>query len=148
MADLLSDVQHLEIRAALQEVLDTFHDTPVFLHIPSEDYVQEFMEDLAPATTVYEVNALVEYPNLTQSTVTNTEDGSILHFEVKAQIGIDDMDEVGLINGDGLPIFVPKNGHMVINEEKYEIVYFNIDGAFEQKNILCYIYGKKFAKTL
>lgn len=148
MADLLSDAQHLEIRAALQNVVDTFHDTPVFLHIPNEDYVAEFMEDLNPASTVYEVKALVEYPNLTQSTGVATEDGTILHFEVKAQIGIDDMSAVDLINTEGLPIFTPKNGFMLINGEKYEIVYYNIDGAFQKKNILCYVYGKKFAKPL
>lgn len=143
MADLLSAAQHAQIRNALQDVFDTFHDTPVTYHLAgagADDTMEDFNDK---QYTDYVVKGFVEYP---KDKIELAQEGAYDNCDVKVQFGLDDLNNAGLINAENLPIFVAEQDYMTINGERFRVTFVGVDGAFERKNVLVYVKGYRDEK--
>lgn len=138
--DLLSAAEHAEIRAALQDVCDTFNKTQLTYHLAGVS-VDDTMEDFNDKSyTDYSVKAYVEYP---KDTVEQTQEGAYDNCDVFVQFGLDDLDLVGLINSENMPIFAPEHDYMTINGERFRVTFSGVEGAIEQRNILVIVKGMR-----
>lgn len=141
--DLLSPAQHAQIRAALQDVIDTFHDTP----ITYQKYVakvEDYMEDMGKKQyNVFSFNGFVEYPSAVSSQLDETEQGAYNQAEVKVTCGIDNLEAVGLLDAENMPNFTPEEDRMIVNGKAYVITFVGTDGALEKKNVLAVVLGRR-----
>ena len=143
--DLINDQQHAEIRAALQNVFDTFMDTTVTLHIVT-GYANDFMEGGGETTTTVTINGLVEWGNTEGAKAMHTTDGALQENDVTASFGLDDFDNAGLVENN-LPTPVSGRDWMEINGEIYDIDLPVPSGPFQQRNVMIVVQGKRRIKT-
>ena len=143
--DLINDQQHTDIRNALQDVFDTFMDTPVTFHIVT-GYANDFMEGGGETTTTVTVNGLVEWAGTEGSKAAQTTDGTTQENDVTASFGFDDFDDAGLVDGN-LPTLVSGRDWMEINGELYDIDLPVPSGPFQQRNVMVVVQGKRQIKT-
>lgn len=144
--NLLSPAQQAEIRLALQDVIDTFHDTPI-TYQKYVSKVDDFMEDFDNKTyEVFSFVGFVEYQNAIKSELEETAQGAYNKAEVTVTAGIDNLQAVGLIDTDNMPIFTPEEDRMIVNGIAYVITFVGVDGALQQKNVLAIIKGRKIPK--
>lgn len=138
--DLLSAADRLEIRAALQDVIDTFHKTTVSYYLAGS-YQSDFMEDQETKQyTLYEFPAYVEYPKtMKEETVEGAYDGQ----DVWVQVGLDNLQALNLIDAEFQPLFRPELDYMLINGARFNITSCKTEGAFEKENILVILTGRK-----
>lgn len=140
--DLITDQQHTQIRSALQDVFDTFMDTPVTFHIVTSA-VSDFMEGGNETTTTVTVLGLVEWAG---SKAAQTTDGTAQENDVTASFGLDDFDDAGLVAGN-LPTLVSGRDWMEINGELYDIDLPVPSGPFQQRNVMVVVQGKRQIQT-
>ena len=143
MADLTSPQQHLQIREAIQNVVDTFFDTPVSYFVAQET-VNEYMEDVASDRiyTEHTFNALAEYTIEDEGKLLTLPAGKLERLEIKLTVGLDDLVALELIDENTyLPLFNIEEDYMIVNGQKYQVAMAVPNGAFERKNVLVVIYG-------
>ena len=143
MAKLLSPAQIVQIRAALQDVVDTFMDTPV-LYKMSVDSLDRFNEDRKDEKFVdYELKGLVEYSTEKGEHLELEQDGALNTQDVKISFGLDDLDALGLITPELEVKFQVEKDYFITNGLKYKVTFVGLDGPIEKRNILVVIYGTR-----
>lgn len=143
--DLLSAQQHLDIRNALQNVFDTFHDTSITYYMYKGEGVTDTMEDYAEgAYTSHIFTVFAEY----KSVEDKDQFGGVANFDrIVLQCGLDNLISAGLVNSYGNLLTTAELDYFEIGFDKYNVSSIRTDGAFENKNILVIIEGQK-EKTL
>lgn len=145
MADLIDAATHLKIRAAMQDVVDTFMNTEITYYL-SGTVVDDFMEDLNDKSyTQHVLKGLVEYTDKDSSKTQTMNAGVVDKAHVKVTLGLDDLDALGLIY-ENRPIFNKEDDYMLINGEKFTVIFSDPEGAFEAKNVLVILYGERDEK--
>ena len=137
--DLLTAQDRINIRGALQNVIDTFMKTPIIFHVIN-GFGGDHMEDLDPSETNYNITGYVEYPDEVAKT---DESGNTYLPDVKVSLGLDDMDGIGLIAPDTICTLRAGIDEMTVNGERFFIKFVGVEGAFEQLNILVNIIGER-----
>lgn len=142
--DLLDSIQRQAIRAALQDVIDTFHKIPILIFKREVDSSDDFMEDLSPRFNEYETVGYIEYEG---NEVETDETGTYDKSNIKVTFGHDNLDDVGLIEGNLLPAIEPELDYMIIENREYRITSVVTEGHFEPSSILVVVKGYLREKT-
>lgn len=142
MADLLTAAQRLQIRGAIQDVVDTFAKTPVLYKLKG-NYVDDRMEETNPQYTDYNLVGFVEYSSNDSDEMVLDVDGNIFKPSITVLLGLDDLIALSLVDADFMPIFKPESDKFIVNGVSYKVKFVNVEGAFEQKNLVVNIYGER-----
>lgn len=141
MADLLTDSQRADIRAALKDVTDTFMKTPVVYH-KAVDSLDRFNEDRGDMKLVdYNLSGLLEYMTNDKDEVDEAMEGSLNTQRVQVTFNLEDVAAVGLI-ADDIPTMQPESDFFTANGERYRVTYVGTDGPLTKRAILVVIKGK------
>lgn len=142
MADLLTAAQHTQIRAALQDAIDTFHDTPMVYKLAGA-YGGDFMEDVQSNFTEYNILTLVEYPTTAQDEAVLNNEGVLVNSDINVQIGYDNLRTLNLIDeAANFPVFSVDRDYFNVNGRDYKVIFVSVEGPFTRDNILVNLYGR------
>ena len=140
MADLLSTADQAAIRAALQNVFDTFSDTTITLY-KSKGRVDDWAEGAGSDNyDTYTFKGIVTYLTEESDRLITYDTGKVLQSDVKVEVGFDDLAAANLITGN-LPDITLGSDYMLIEGKKYYCTTAVPDGPFEAKNVMVVIYG-------
>lgn len=140
MAGLLSDADLLEIRQAIKDTTDTFCVTPTVISLRVDNADRMGGEGGIKYNTV---NALsfVEFSTDDADMTITSQDGSILRADIRLLLNLADMGIAGLLDEYNQPIINMATDKVTVHGKMYRIVFVGVDGGFEDKNQICYIYG-------
>ncbi len=147
MSDLLSVGQRAQIRAALQDVTDTFMKTPVVYQLKGES-LDRFNEDrLDEGVTTFNFNALVEYPATDGDKVKQFTEGALSTAEVQLTMNLDDLKLINFVNSSNICIGNDAKDYFTVNNQLYRVAFIGYDGPLDSKNILVVIFGNREKHT-
>jgi hypothetical protein len=145
--NLVSIAEHLEIRAALRDVSDTFFQSDVIYRKRKAAVLNRFMEDLhdgGDSHDVFFLKGFVEYSTLLTDESKNIETGWENDDSVTVSFHLDYLDELGLINPTTFqPIFETNSDEIIVGGKSYNVVHVVTDGQLQPKNILVVVYGNR-----
>jgi hypothetical protein len=138
--DLLTAQDHLDINAALGDVFDTFHKTPVLYEVAGS-YANDYMEGSEDKQyTQYTLMGLVQYP---AKDIMETKEGAYDDHQVVVQVATSALAAQDLLTVEDLPIFRPETDRMTINGETFIITFAGVDGPMQKRNVLTIIKGRR-----
>lgn len=146
MVGLLSELDLLEIRQAVQTVTDTFFVTPIE-YLKGKDQLSRFNEDNSFVEyDTYTLMGLAEYASSTggkYGTVQNTVQGSKDRSQVRVSLNTEDLIALGLYDEIEHKVnFLPEKDWMNINGEKYKVKTVHSEGPLDRKNLIITVFGE------
>jgi hypothetical protein len=146
MADLLSSAQHALIRAAIQDVSDTFMDTTIVYH-KAGTTVDDSMEDFSMQTyTDVNLKGLPEYQMNELDKLRLSPYGVADIAEMKVTFGFDDLVTAGIASGNVL-LMNPAKDFLTVNGIRYKVIHAATEGFFTATPVLGIVYAQKEEKT-
>lgn len=139
--NLISDTQHSKIRAALQDVVDTFFTTPVTYLLHTEEFADGTMQNISKPVTPYELKGFVEYPSTNGTEIDENTEGAIEQTEVKIMFGYDDLEKLNLIE-NLMPVFKPEEDEFLLSGKLYKVTFAAVEGALQPNNVLVIVHGR------
>lgn len=140
MADLLTDADRAEIRAALKDVADTFFKDTV-LYYKAGESLDRFNEDRADQVdTELSLAAMVEYeqaPRMYGNLV--VKGGGESRETVKVTCFFTDL-PAELKNSTEL-LCQDEKDYMIVKNQRYKVILAILDGPLTDLNVLAIIYG-------
>lgn len=135
---LLSAADIAEIRAAIQDVTDTFMVSPIVYKQATES-LDEWQEDREMTYIEHDLLGLVEYP---EGKVVQDLDGANDFFDVMVSFNIEDLETLGLLTGDNTVPFVASKDRFIAKGKEYQTTFVGYDGPLEDKPVLYVIKGR------
>lgn len=143
MADLLTDAERAEARAAFYDLKDTFHKTPIVyrLFVSNLDRFNETRRN--SSYTIYNLVCTTEYGIVRENDRRNfTVSGSIDDSTIKVTFNVDYLKEKGLWNdADNIAVFDSGRDNFKVKGVEYIITQLGYEGELEDRPIQCVIYG-------
>ena len=143
--NLLTPAELAEIRAAIRDVTDTFARTPV-TYLLSLGSIDRFNEDRDKTGNedfeTIELEGLVEFTEHRGDYMKRSEQGSEEKKLAKILFNYDVLEAAGLTTADlGLRFNVEKD-YFYTQGVRYRVVYADLDGPMEPKNLLAVVIGE------
>ena len=145
MASLLSPQQFLDIRAALQNVTDTFFTSEI-TYYQFIDNADMLGSQQGAAYNQYDLLGFIEYPDKDTDKTTTHMEGGIEMINPKVSFNYDDLDGLGLIMNNRA-LMRSETDFMVIQGKSWQVNYVGYDGAFQDNNILVIVDLQPSEKT-
>lgn len=138
--DLLSAGDRLEIRAAIQDVTDTFMKTDV-VYYSGQDSIDIWQEDRGDMVfTAYALKGLVEYVG---TLIDEEPYGNDNPENIMITFNMADVDVAGALTPDYKTKFEIEKDYVKFKEQAYRITAVYYDGPLDEKDILLVIKGTK-----
>jgi len=131
--NLLSDTDRLEVRSAIGDIADTFHNTPVTFNIyqGSIDRMGHGTKSLVSTT----VNCLVVYSDASSDSNLVTESGTLSRQGATVYANTQRLLAAELLNENYRPIFDTETSTVTIDGEEYRMEVDTISGFLDLANI-------------
>lgn len=120
------------IRAAINNVVETFATTPVTYHLAHAASKDRFGEGESKTPTDIILNGFVEYGT---DDIQQDMKGSINPQSVKIMFKAEDWEAAGLYLNGEIKANESKD-HLTVNGRYYKVDYIMPDGAFETRNLI------------
>lgn len=145
--NLISENTHAKIRNVLHDVTDTFCTTPIIYRRALDEFADgQMMAIQEKPYKEYNLLAFVEYPATDGAEINEMTSGAVDKSEIKLMLNFDDCEAAGFTTGN-LPDAVAEEDLLVVNGEHYKVTFIKVEGAFEPKNVLIIIRGRKKIKV-
>lgn len=133
MPSLISDGEFAEIRDALRDVTDTFHQLEIIYrqYQGSIDRFQRDRNETAPVDIP--VNTFLEYKG---KPVVMDQLGTLDYEELNAAFNYDYLQGINLIDANGNPVMTPDKDYMIIRGITFRIIAVTTDGQLKDTPVL------------
>lgn len=144
--NLLTNQQHLDIRAALRDVTDTFFTTPVTYRLHADEFGDGEMMNPAKPYTEFNLVGLPKYLKEDKDEVQRETSGAYSVVRVDVLFSMDNLITANLIDTDAnppVPLFRPEEDEFLIAGEVFKVILVNVEGFFQPTGVLVRVRGEK-----
>ena len=144
--NLITNSEHLAIRAALKDVTDTFFTTPVKYRLHLDEFGDGEMMNPAKPYTEFDLLGQPKYLKEEKDEVQRETSGAYSVVRVDVLFSFDDLVEKELIDTDAnppVPLFRPEEDEFLIAGETFKVILTNVEGFFQPSGVYVRIRGEK-----